>query len=748
MRLLPLALYLVTSLASTLSAQAYRMAENWHFGPGLSVDFSSGQPELGPPSAILGAEGVVSLSDTDGNLLFYTNGGGRPSLGGPISVNDNPGFIWNRNGEVMYNMRGQEGGGFSALQSSIALPDPAGEAGVYYLFTMEEIEFTIPNSLPSEPEGRGLRYFVIDMNLEGGLGGVRTADVPVYQPSFEGLDATRMADGSGYWIIINDYVEGGEFVVVPLTAAGVGDPVRQVVSDAPDPRNELFFSPDGGYVYTRAGLFGFDNATGRVGPLVRRFSEVSDRSVAFTADSRYFYAFEDQTIGQVIVRYALPDGDREAVALLNAGGDILLPPGTTQLGPDGHLYFVEQRAVGTSDVRTGLSRITCPAGSAPTQESFLVDFTGRVQAGSGIPPVFGSLPVFDDGIFRELARADTTRLDTLELLVCPGEETTLTIRERTTGPILWSTGDTTATVTTTAAGVFTATYADECGGVFIDAQRITRPDPAALELTLIEQTRAGCDEWTSQVTTRQTDPTYDGLVGFILPDDLPGEEVPTGDFNVGDTLDLRTGLAGGRLSVRGTVNGEVCSAVSPVMLTLPAAPPLPGFTIGLVGEPELCAGREATLFVGGDPARVADLDWTADGDRMGDSLTVELMTDTDYAVDVTDTCGLVKTLVFEREIAEFCDCAYSIPEIISPNGDGTNDVFRVFADCPLENYGLVIFNRWGDRVFDGTDPAEGWEGRNPGGEPANFGTYLYRATFRFPGGEENIAAEGQFVLVR
>ncbi|NJO86606.1 MAG: hypothetical protein HC821_00500 [Lewinella sp.] len=72
-------------------AQAQRPASNWHFGQGVAISFAGGQPRLNPPSAMLTTEGCAALSDAQGQLLFYTNGGGRPD-GSP-----DPGTIWNRN---------------------------------------------------------------------------------------------------------------------------------------------------------------------------------------------------------------------------------------------------------------------------------------------------------------------------------------------------------------------------------------------------------------------------------------------------------------------------------------------------------------------------------------------------------------------------------------------------------------------------------------------------------------------------
>ncbi len=91
-----------------------------------------------------------------------------------------------------------------------------------------------------------------------------------------------------------------------------------------------------------------------------------------------------------------------------------------------------------------------------------------------------------------------------------------------------------------------------------------------------------------------------------------------------------------------------------------------------------------------------------------------------------------------------------IPEVITPNGDGRNDIFRIFlgggsTTGDVSDYSLTIFNRWGQKVFTFTDFSEAWDG-NKDGTPQNSDTYLYYATFRLNGVEET--RDGQFTLVR
>ena len=167
---------------SNADTYAQKEANVWHFGFGYSLDFNSGSAVQTFGSAMNTPGASSSLCDSLGNLLFYTNGGGNiPSFGG------DPGHIWNKNNGVMYDMQGLEGGGNDAKESSVIIPAP-GEPNFYYLFTVEQTGHYIdatPAILAAQPYGRGFRYFKIDMNLNGGLGGVTQANVQLHDFSWE-----------------------------------------------------------------------------------------------------------------------------------------------------------------------------------------------------------------------------------------------------------------------------------------------------------------------------------------------------------------------------------------------------------------------------------------------------------------------------------------------------------------------------------------------------------------------------------
>lgn len=53
-----------------------------------------------------------------------------------------------------------------------------------------------------------------------------------------------------------------------------------------------------------------------------------------------------------------------------------------------------------------------------------------------------------------------------------------------------------------------------------------------------------------------------------------------------------------------------------------------------------------------------------------------------------------------------------MPNAFSPNGDGYNDVYRAKTGYQsIVSFRATVFNRWGQKIFSWTDPAEGWDGK-------------------------------------
>jgi gliding motility-associated-like protein len=56
---------------------------------------------------------------------------------------------------------------------------------------------------------------------------------------------------------------------------------------------------------------------------------------------------------------------------------------------------------------------------------------------------------------------------------------------------------------------------------------------------------------------------------------------------------------------------------------------------------------------------------------------------------------------------------FNVPNAFTPNGDGLNDTFRPVATGELiRQFSMVIYNRWGQMVFETSDYSGGWDGKN------------------------------------
>jgi gliding motility-associated-like protein len=88
-----------------------------------------------------------------------------------------------------------------------------------------------------------------------------------------------------------------------------------------------------------------------------------------------------------------------------------------------------------------------------------------------------------------------------------------------------------------------------------------------------------------------------------------------------------------------------------------------------------------------------------------------------------------------------------VPNAFTPNGDGLNDVFRLFYNTPTINVSqFTVYNRWGETVFQSNDN-QGWDG-NYKGEPAPGDVYLFHIVFRMGSFGEEQVIRGDVTLLR
>lgn len=67
-----------------------------------------------------------------------------------------------------------------------------------------------------------------------------------------------------------------------------------------------------------------------------------------------------------------------------------------------------------------------------------------------------------------------------------------------------------------------------------------------------------------------------------------------------------------------------------------------------------------------------------------------------------------------------------IPNILTPNGDGINDVWKIYLSNPKEINFITIVNRWGEIVAEGDLKGFTWDGKDQTGKECSEGIYFFK----------------------
>ncbi len=113
---------------------------------------------------------------------------------------------------------------------------------------------------------------------------------------------------------------------------------------------------------------------------------------------------------------------------------------------------------------------------------------------------------------------------------------------------------------------------------------------------------------------------------------------------------------------------------------------------------------------------------------------------------VTSADGCVDTIIKTNLIEVGKRGELFIPTAFSPNGDGVNDLFKVYGNG-IKSMEIKVFNGWGFEVFSSTSKADTWDGTNKDGEEQPEGNYAYTFDCVLTNGD-NIQKSGIITLVR
>ena len=91
----------------------------------------------------------------------------------------------------------------------------------------------------------------------------------------------------------------------------------------------------------------------------------------------------------------------------------------------------------------------------------------------------------------------------------------------------------------------------------------------------------------------------------------------------------------------------------------------------------------------------------------------------------------------------YAPAAVFIPTAFTPNSDGMNDVFKIKGEN-LQDFKMLVYDRWGQKIYESTNPGEGWDGTYKG-NPVQNDTYVYQVTAKNLGDKK---MTGAVTLVR
>ena len=321
-------LFITLSLLSLSHAQ--EIGPVWYFGNNAGLDFNSGTPIALTNGALVSDEGCATLTDANGQIMFYTNGS----------------TVWNKDHVVMYNGTGLFGN-VSSAQGVVIVQRP-GSNTIFYVFTVD--------TQPVDAGYKGLRYSEVDMTLDSGLGAVTSnKNIFIATAIGEMLTIVRHSNGTDRWVAAVGYPDNKIYATL-ITAAGVN--TTPVVSDGGPALSNygwmgaMKVSPDGtklahSHLFSGVQLSDFDPTTG-----------LADNYITLTTDSMYGVEFSpsgkllytSSYTSSTINQYNLEAADIAASAVNISPGNQIHDGGGLQLATDGKIYFCRYNLLDALDV--------------------------------------------------------------------------------------------------------------------------------------------------------------------------------------------------------------------------------------------------------------------------------------------------------------------------------------------------------------------------------------------------------------
>ena len=305
------------------------------FNP-MNLDFSTGSLDLTLSNRPMNINVTnAEICDSRGNLLFYTNGIYVANSNDSLMLNGdslNPSFF----------TANHETWGLTLPQGNLIIPFP-GDSMKYYLFHQTIDDFLSYASL-------NLYYSIIDMNLDGGLGGLSQKNTILLTDSLipGKITGCKHANGRDWWIFVHQFHTGNiyKYLITPL---GIQGPwVQDLFTYRDIGIGQVVFSPQGDKFsyydpYDDLDIWDFDRCTGDFSNFVH--IEIDDTAysagVAFSPSGRFLYVSSDRYLYQFDMSSTNIDSSRTTIGVYDnyVSGGLSATFYLAALAPDNKIYI-------------------------------------------------------------------------------------------------------------------------------------------------------------------------------------------------------------------------------------------------------------------------------------------------------------------------------------------------------------------------------------------------------------------------
>jgi PKD repeat protein len=275
----------------------------------------------------------------------------------------------------------------------------------------------------------------------------------------------------------------------------------------------------------------------------------------------------------------------------------------------------------------------------------------------------------------------------------------------------WSTGDLGSQIVVTASGSYSVTLKDTQTGCTTPpfSKQVTVVGPITASLTA----SLACEDnkpFTLTAVSNVASPTYAWFLNGTAITGVSGnpiQQTSAGTYKV-------------------TVSQSSCSASSSVQVV---KAPLP---VGqLPAAATICDSPDnadpTTKTVDLDPGNFVAYDWYKNEVKLGYTNRVyTASSEGKYQVDITNTYGCISSDVIN--VINDCEPVVNAPTAFRPGShESKNKEFYIFSFFITDSFEVVIYNRWGEPVFESKDKNFKWNGgyNNNTAQPLPGGTYAY-----------------------